>query len=293
MSLLALLLVGAVLGTVIGMLGGGGGVLAVPLLVALGEPVLSASTMSLVVVGTGAAAALVPHQRARRVDWRLGLAFGALGSVGAVVGARLSSIVPADLLLLGFGVLVLLGAGTMLRAARTGRAVEVLRREAGLSEAGLLEPRRTPDDEALLAQRAAAGLVDDEPDLAGTGSPPLRVDLRVVVLATGVGLVTGLFGVGAGFVVVPALVAALHVPVKRATATALVVIVVNSAVALAARHEHLTDPTTALELAALTAVFAVVGALLSRRVPAWLLSSAFGVLLVLVAVYTLVRALTL
>ena len=111
MSLLALLLVGAVLGTVIGMLGGGGGVLAVPMLVAIGEPVLSASTMSLVVVGTGAAAALVPHQRAHRVDWRIGLLFGALGSVGAVVGARLSSALPADLLLLGFGILVLLGAG--------------------------------------------------------------------------------------------------------------------------------------------------------------------------------------
>ena len=91
----------------------------------------------------------------------------------------------------------------------------------------------------------------------------------------------------------PALVAALRVPVKRATATALVVIVVNSAVALVARHEHLVDLTTAVELAAITAVFAVVGALLSRRVPAWVLSSAFGVLLVLVAVYTVVRALTL
>lgn len=290
MSLLALLLVGALLGTVIGMLGGGGGVLAVPLLVALGEPVLSASTMSLVVVGTGAAAALVPHQRAGRVDWRIGLAFGALGSVGAVVGARLSAVVPPDALLLGFAVLVLLGAGTMLRAGRTARAVDALQREAGTAPV-----RRTPsavDDTALARHRAVAGLVD--PVAAGDPpSPPLRVGAKVVALATGVGLVTGLFGVGAGFVVVPALVAALRVPVKRATATALVVIVVNCAVALVAKHDHLTDPGTALELAALTAVFAVVGAVVSRRVPAWVLSSAFGSLLVLVAVYTLARALTL
>lgn len=285
MSLVALLLVGAVLGTVIGMLGGGGGVLAVPMLVALGEPVLSASTMSLVVVGTGAAAALVPHQRAGRVDWRIGTVFGALGSAGAIIGARLSGVVPPDVLLLGFAVLVLLGAGTMLRAGRTARRLQELQREAGL-----LEPRGA-DAEVLARHRAVTGLADPvEPPVL---SPALRITPRVVVLATGVGLVTGLFGVGAGFVVVPALVAALHVPVKRATATALVVIVINSAVALVAKHDHLTDLPSAVELAAITAAFAVVGAVLSRRVPAWVLSSAFGSLLVLVAVYTLARALTL
>ncbi|HET7901048.1 MAG TPA: sulfite exporter TauE/SafE family protein [Candidatus Nanopelagicales bacterium] len=282
MSLVALLLAGAVLGTVIGMLGGGGGVLAVPMLVALGEPVLSASTMSLVVVGTGAAAALVPHQRARRVDWRTGLIFGALGSVGAVVGARVSGLIPDHVLLLGFSVLVLLGAGTMLRAGRTARALDGLRAEAGLQ-----------DSELLARHRAVAGVPDPDVDRAPVASAAVRVDLRVVVLASGVGLVTGLFGVGAGFVVVPALVAALHVPIKRATATALVVIVINSLVALAARHEHLRDLGSALQLAAVTAVFAVIGAVLSRRVPSWVLSSAFGTLLVLVAVYTIARALTL
>ncbi len=282
MSVVALLLAGAVLGTVIGMLGGGGGVLAVPLLVALGEPVLSASTISLVVVGTGAAAALVPHSRARRVDWRIGLVFGALGSVGAVVGARLSTVVPPDVLLLGFAVLVLLGAGTMLRAGHTARLLHGLRAEAAVLDEDLLD-----------RQSAAAGLPprDETADVRTTAAPMIGV--RVVLLASGVGLVTGLFGVGAGFVVVPALVAALHVPIKRATATALVVIVMNSAVALVARHDQLRDVGDALRLAAVTAVFAVVGAVLSRRVPAWVLSSAFGSLMVLVAVYTVARALTL
>lgn len=282
MSVVALLLAGAVLGTVIGMLGGGGGVLAVPLLVALGEPVLSASTISLVVVGTGAAAALVPHSRAQRVDWRIGLVFGALGSVGAVVGARLSTVVPPDVLLLGFAVLVLLGAGTMLRAGHTARLLHGLRAEAAVLDEDLLD-----------RQSAAAGLPprDETADVRTTAAPMIGV--RVVLLASGVGLVTGLFGVGAGFVVVPALVAALHVPIKRATATALVVIVMNSAVALVARHDQLRDVGDALRLAAVTAVFAVVGAVLSRRVPAWVLSSAFGSLMVLVAVYTVARALTL
>ena len=104
------------------------------------------------------------------------------------------------------------------------------------------------------------------------------------------GLVTGFFGVGAGFVVVPALVSAVRVPIKRATATALVVIVVNSAVALVVRHGNLGPPAETLTLAAATATFAVVGALVSHRIPGWLLSATFGVLMLVVAVFTLTRA---
>ena len=118
---LTVLGVGALLGLVLGLLGGGGGILAVPLLVALGEPVLVASTMSLVIVGTGAGAALVPHHRARRVDWRVGLTFGALGSVGAVVGARLAQRAGPVVLLSGLTVMLVLGAVAMLRAAAAAR----------------------------------------------------------------------------------------------------------------------------------------------------------------------------
>ena len=113
---------------------------------------------------------------------------------------------------------------------------------------------------------------------------------RILTLATGVGLVTGFFGVGAGFVVVPALVSAMRVPIKRATATALVVIVINSAVALVVRHGSLGPPAHTVALAAATAVFAVVGALVSHRIPGWLLSAAFGVLMLAVAVFTVTRA---
>ena len=118
---LTVLLVGAVLGLVLGLLGGGGGILAVPMLVAMGEPVLVASTMSLVIVGSGAAAALVPHHRARRVDWRIGLTFGALGAVGAVLGSRLAQLASPALLLGGLTVMLVLGAIAMLRTAFRAR----------------------------------------------------------------------------------------------------------------------------------------------------------------------------
>jgi len=278
---LVLVAVGAVLGLVIGMLGGGGGILAVPLLVGAGEPVLSASTMSLVVVGVGAAAALVPHSRAGRVDWPIGLTFGALGVLGAVVGARVAGSIPADWLLGGFAVLLVVGAFTMLRAGR------VARRES--LDVEHLRSSHDPDvARVLLDSPHVHGPSDQLVDAVRRTASP-----RTILLATGVGLVTGVFGVGAGFVVVPALVAAMHVPIKKATATALVVIVMNSAVAFVARAGNLRDVHATLVLAAMTAVFAVVGALVSRRVPGWTLSTTFGVLMVAVALFTIGKAFSL
>jgi uncharacterized membrane protein YfcA len=269
-----LVAVGAALGLVLGMLGGGGGILAVPALVALGEPVLVASTMSLVIVGTGAAAAMVPHHRAGRIDWNVGLTFGALGSVGAVIGARAAQAASAAVLLGGLTVMLLVGAYAMLRAARSARHAAITPDPALVVMAG---GATAP---SLTLGRAAQA----EPVQGRTSRG------RILTLATGVGLVTGFFGVGAGFVVVPALVSAMRVPIKRATATALVVIVINSAVALVVRQGSLGPPAQTVALAAATAVFAVVGALVSHRIPGWLLSAAFGALMAAVAVFTVTRA---
>ena len=271
---LVLIAVGAALGLVLGMLGGGGGILAVPALVALGEPVLVASTMSLVIVGTGAAAALVPHHRAGRIDWNVGLTFGALGSVGAVLGARAAQAASAAVLLGGLTVMLLVGAYAMLRAARTARRAAITPQPALVVMAG---GAAAP---SLTLGRAAQA----EPVQGRTSRR------RILTLATGVGLVTGFFGVGAGFVVVPALVSSMRVPIKRATATALVVIVINSAVALVVRHGNLGPPARTAALAGATAVFAVVGALVSHRIPGWLLSAVFGALMVAVAMFTVTRA---
>lgn len=272
-GLLVVLLVGGILGLVLGLLGGGGGILAVPLLVALGEPVLVASTMSLVIVGTGAAAAIIPHHRAQRVDWRVGLTFGALGSVGAIVGARAAQSASDALLLGGLAVMLVIGATTMLRAAVKSRRLVTSEEIEQLVPTSELEASNVGGSEPTRSQpRGTAATV------------------RMVLLASGVGLITGFFGVGAGFVVVPALIAAMNLPVKRATATGLVVIVMNSAVALAVRHGDLGPLSLTFSLAAATAVFAIIGALVSSRIPGWVLSGAFGILMLLVGGYTVVSA---
>ncbi len=270
---LILIAVGALLGLVLGLLGGGGGILAVPALVALGEPVLVASTMSLVIVGTGAAAAVVPHHQARRIDWKVGITFGVLGSFGAVIGALAAQSASEAVLLVGLTLMLLVGSYTMLRAAYAARQAAI-----------------KPDPAVLvMAYGAAVPSVEPARENASKSRPPAK-PAWILALATAVGLVTGFFGVGAGFVVVPALVAAMRVPIKRATATALVVIVINSAVALLVRHGNLGPPSQTMALAVAAAVFAVIGALVSHRIPGWLLSAAFGILMVLVAGFTVTSA---
>lgn len=243
MPLLLPIAAGLALGAVMGLLGGGGGVLAVPILLALGLSLDAAATTSLVVVGVGAAAGLATHARSGRVDWVIGLMFGALGSAGAIAGSRLAFAVDDRVQLAGFVVLLALAAYGMLRR------------------------RSTPPPE------------DDDGPLP---DPNWAV---VVLLASGVGLVTGFFGVGGGFIAVPALVLALHMPMRRASATALVVILVNVTVAfLAHGTEHVDGELTAI-VAVATAVGAVVGALLQPRIPSAALQRTFGVLLLVVAAY--------
>ncbi len=110
---------GAVIGLSMGALGGGGSILAVPVLVyALYLDPQSATTASLVIVGVTAIAASVSHARAGRVDWRAALVFGALGIPASIGGSLLNRLVDPQVLLLAFAALMLLAAAAMYRRSR-------------------------------------------------------------------------------------------------------------------------------------------------------------------------------
>ena len=103
-------------GVALGLLGGGGSILAVPLLVYVAglEPKEAIAT-SLLVVAVTSAVGVLPHARAGRVRWRTGLIFGASGMAGAYAGGRLGEYVPASVLLAGFAVMMLATAAAMIR----------------------------------------------------------------------------------------------------------------------------------------------------------------------------------
>ncbi|MFE8604331.1 sulfite exporter TauE/SafE family protein [Archangium violaceum] len=154
------------IGVTLGLLGGGGSILTVPLLVyVLGVEPKTAIAMSLLVVGLTSASAVVVHARAGRVHWRTALIFGAGGMSGAFLGGRLAQWVPPGLLLLLFSSIMVAAAVAMLR-----------RKEA---------PIKPGDSEQ---------------------APVLLPVPRVLAQGAAVGLLSGLVGAGGGFLIVPALV---------------------------------------------------------------------------------------
>lgn len=114
------------IGVSLGLLGGGGSILAVPLLVYVADlPAKEAIATSLLVVGATSAVGVIPHARAHRVRWRTGLIFGLAGMTGAYAGGRLAEFIPAGFLLTGFAVMMLATAVAMIRDRRSAEGKPV------------------------------------------------------------------------------------------------------------------------------------------------------------------------
>jgi len=113
---------------------------------------------------------------------------------------------------------------------------------------------------------------------------PTRSVMVVVLTALGTGLVTGFFGVGGGFVIVPAMVLVLGCSVRNAAATGLLVIAINSAAALAVRGPESLDLSVAAPMAAGAVVGSFAGSRLAPRVPTRRLQQTFAGLMVATAV---------
>ncbi|MGL5817621.1 MAG: sulfite exporter TauE/SafE family protein [Phycicoccus sp.] len=123
-TLLLTVALAVLVGVSLGLLGGGGSILTVPLLVYVaGLGARESIATSLLVVGVTAAAGVVPHARAGRVRWRTGLQFGGAGVVGAYLGGRLSAFVPEAVLLGGFAAMMLATAVAMLSGRQQVRGL--------------------------------------------------------------------------------------------------------------------------------------------------------------------------
>ena len=120
MAMITLTIALAVLvGVTLGLLGGGGSILTVPLLAYVaGMDAKEAISTSLLVVGVTSAVGAISHARAGRVQWRTGLLFGGAGMVGAYAGGRLARIIPGTVLLIAFAVIMIATAVAMLRGRK-------------------------------------------------------------------------------------------------------------------------------------------------------------------------------
>ncbi len=262
--------VGLLVGLSMGALGGGGSILTVPVLVyLLGMDTTAATTGSLIIVGITAVFGMLVHRRDRNVRVLQGVVFGAIGVAGAVAGTRLSLQVSPDVLLAGFSVLMLVVASLMFTRRRVPAA--------GGGSGG--------DGDSIVAD---VPIISFAPTF--TCSCPRAA--KVVVAAVAVGLMTGFFGVGGGFLVVPALVLVLDFPMPVAVGTSLLIIAINSGTALVARAGTGVDIDWAI-IGPFT-VAAVVGSLLGARIATRArpetLRIAFAVLITVVGLYTAARS---
>ena len=240
-------------GVVLGLLGGGGSILALPIfLYVFGVPTKPAVAMSLAVVGRSAFVGFLGHWRQGTVSLRVALPFGGFAMLGAFVTARLAHHVPERLQLTLFMLFALSAAVLMLRDA---------------------------------AKPAPDGDVSGE--FRGAFSPLLALQ------AVGVGTLTSLIGAGGGFVIVPALVLLARVPVKVAVGSSLLIITMHALsgfVGYMGGHVPIDWPLVG-GFTTIAAVGALLGTRLVRYVPQRRIKQGFALLILVLGAYVIARSL--
>ena len=264
---------GVAVGLSLGLTGGGGSILAVPLLVyVLALPSKEAVSVSLGAVGATSLVGAVQRAMQGEVEWKTGLLFAAAGVAGAPVGTWIGGWLPETLLLLLFAVLMVLVAVRMwIRASSSPEEEPIIRTSARpASERTGPACRRDP-----------------------SGRLPLTSRCLAVLLVAGVvtGVLSGLFGVGGGFVIVPALVLLTSLDIHRAVATSLLVIALVSGAGLAFHvwAGRSVPMETVWPFIAGGVVGLGVGTWAGGRLSPVLLQKIFSVVIVAVALYVIVR----
>jgi uncharacterized membrane protein YfcA len=243
---------GSLVGFSLGLVGGGGSILAVPLLVyvvGVPSPHVAIGT-SAVAVAANATANLFSHHRVGNVIWRCALVFAAAGVVGAFVGSTLGKMVDGQKLLAAFAVLMMFVAGLMLRRRPTeGAKVVHLNRET------------VP---------------------------------RLVLIGLATGGLSGFFGIGGGFLIVPGLILATGMPILNAIGSSLVAV---TAFGVTTATNYAVSGAVDWTLAALFLAGGMFGGFIGSRSARALasrkgyLNMTFAALIFAVAIYMLVRSL--
>ncbi|BCO88987.1 MULTISPECIES: sulfite exporter TauE/SafE family protein [Mycobacterium avium complex (MAC)] len=282
--LAASLPLGLLIGLSLGALGGGGSVLAVPALVfGVGQSAHAATTTSLLAVGTTALVGMVGHLRAGHVRLASGLVFGLIGIGGSLLGSLLSKTVPNNVLLLAFSVLILVAAWRM-----HGRNAETPchARQSVNGTAHDPSQQQPTDSDCRESATGPAGQLGDEKRFT------MSTAARVIIAGSVVGFLTGFFGVGGGFVIVPGLVLALGYRMPIAVGTSLLVIAISSAEGLLfrlSREDINWQVAIPFTVAGITGV--LIGDVVAARMPADRLTKWFVWLLIIVACGTALQSL--
>ena len=254
------------IGISLGLLGGGGSVLALPILVyVMGIEPKPAIAMTLMIVGTVSLLGTIPHWRRGTINVKTALIFGSATMIGAFFGARMATLpfITGAMQMTLFATMMLLAAGFMIRQTSV------------------------PSPSAPSSSTSSSKTTD----LSLYPKPVCKYCwLWLMTEGLGVGILTGLVGVGGGFAIVPALVLLGKTPMKEAIATSLLIIALNAASGLLGYLGHVTiDWHLTVSFTFAAGVGTVLGGYLAQFIPAKHLQKGFGYFLLAVAAFVLVQ----
>lgn len=254
------------IGLSLGLIGGGGSILAVPILIyVLGLSPKTAIAVSLIVVGVVSALGAIPHWRRGHVNLPLALQFIPLAMVGAWGGSQIARLpqVSEGAQLLAFATVMVVASVLMIRKGQ---------RPSAQSAETLAQPQA--------ARRSSSRKVPN----------PIWQKVLVPLEGLGVGIVTGFVGVGGGFLIIPALVLVGGVAMQEAIGTSLVIIAANSTAGFMGYVHQVTldwGLIASFTLAASGGTF--LGAYLNRFLRAEQLQKGFGYFVLAVAILVLIK----
>ena len=251
------------IGISLGLIGGGGSILAVPILVyVMGVGSKAAIAMSLVIVGTVSLIGVIPHWRQGNVNLKVAAIFTPAAMLGAYLGARLTAlpIITDTFQLMCFGIVMLIASALMIRKS---------------------SPKPVPS------------IVDSSGNIIAEthAAPSHRYKwLAIPAEGLGVGLLTGFVGVGGGFLIIPALVLLGGIPIKEAIGTSLLIIAAKSATGFLGYVSQVeVDWALVVSFTIAASVGTLIGSYLTQFIQAKHLQKGFGYFVLIIGAFVLIQ----
>lgn len=251
-----------IIGLSLGLIGGGGSILAVPILkYVVGVTAKEAIAMSLFIVGTVSIIGLIPHWQQKNVNLPVAVSFIPPAMIGAFVGAKITSlpIITDTVQIVSFAIIMLLASILMIKKS----------------------------------SKNSNNNKEEKPEIIAEEKLEKSNLVTKIILTTlqglGVGILTGFVGVGGGFLIIPCLVLVGGIPMKEAVGTSLLIIATNSASGfLGYLNQVELNWFIIISFSIFASLGIIIGAKLSKKIEAKSLQKAFGYFVLVVGVFVLI-----
>lgn len=302
-------LAAAFIGLSLGLIGGGGSIMTVPVLVYLFglSPVL-ATSYSLFIVGSTSMVGAFNNYRKGYVNIKTALLFG-ISSISTVFLTRKFIIpaIPAHIATIGrfqisqdmltmvlFAVLMLLAATAMIRSGsesynsqplNTSQMPDISQASTCIQQINSIRKSTSIMDIPERAENT------DSACILNTEERPIDLP-RLLFYGTGIGLATGILGAGGGFLLIPTLVLLVGLPMKEAIGTSLLIIALNSLIGFTGDLGHFTmNWFFLIKITSIAIMGIFAGGYLNRKMPADRLKKGFGIFVLVMGIYIILREL--